>query len=154
MAPQAINPAPADIQAAAVARGRTRKRQNAVAAMLSGVIPALILEHFFPASPQKWIAGFFLGLAWANSFEYFYHRYLLHLPKNFLSLGHLRHHISVGTPLEADDVNLGSSPLWVVVLFVVNGVLVVALDLLLGVRIAPGMFLGFVVYQIVVEEFH
>ena len=98
--------------------------------------------------------GFCAGLLWANSFEYFYHRYLLHLPKNFLSLGHLRHHRSVGTPLEADDVNLGSSPLWVVVLFVVNGILAVALDLLLRLRIAPGMFLGFVAYQIVVEEFH
>jgi len=154
VAPQASNSSPAEIQAAAVARGRTRKLLNAMAAVLSGFTPALLLGHFFPASPQRWLTGFCAGLLWANAFEYFYHRYLLHLPKNFLSMGHLGHHSSVGKPDEADHVNLGSSPLWVVVLFVINGAIVVPLDFLLRLHIAAGMFLGFLAYQIVVEEFH
>jgi hypothetical protein len=142
----------AEIRVAALARGRSRKRQNALAAIFSGLIPAALLQRFFP--PQHWLIGFGAGLLWANAFEYFYHRYLLHLPKNFLSLGHLRHHSSVGTPLEPDHVNLGSSPFWVAVLFVINGALVVPLDFLFHLHIAAGMFLGFVVYQLVVEEFH
>ena len=154
VAPTANNASPAEIQAAALARGRTGKRLNALAAVLSGCIPALLLEHWFPVSPQRWLTGFCAGLLWANAFEYFYHRYLLHLPKNFLSKGHLGHHSSVGKPEEADHVNLGSSPLWVAVLFVINGALVVPLDFLFHLHIAAGMFLGFVVYQIVVEEFH
>lgn len=151
---QAINSVPAEIQAAALARGRATKRWNAAAAVLSGVVPALILVHFFPIQPHKWVAGFLLGLVWANGFEYFYHRFLLHLPKNFLAQGHLRHHRSVGTPSEAEHVNLGSSPLWIVVLFVINGGIVVAFDVLLKLGIAGGMLLGFVAYQILVEEFH
>jgi Fatty acid hydroxylase len=150
----AINPDPAEIKAAALRRGRKTKRWNAAAAILSGVVPALILSYFFPVRPQRWLAGFLLGLIWANGFEYFYHRFLLHLPKNFLARGHLRHHSSVGTPYEAEHVNLGSSPLWVVVLFVINGGIVVPLDLLLRLGIAGGMLLGFVAYEILVEEFH
>jgi Fatty acid hydroxylase superfamily len=146
--------APAQPDPQALARGRARKRWNAVAAILSGALPALILIHDFPIPWEKWVIGFLAGLVWANGFEYLYHRYLLHLPRNFLSLGHLQHHSSVGTPQEPDHVNLGSSPLWVVVLFVINEALVIAFDLPLHLGIAPGMFLGFVAYQVLVEEFH
>ncbi len=147
-------PAPAQPDPQALARGRARKRWNAVAAILSGVLPALIVQNYSPARPEKWVIGFVAGVLWANGFEYLYHRYLLHLPRNFLSLGHLRHHASVGTPLEPEHVNLGSSPFWVVLLFVTNEALVLALYLPLHVGIAGGMFLGFVAYQVVVEEFH
>lgn len=151
---QAIIPAPAQPDPQALARGRARKRWNAVAAVLSGLLPALIVAHYFSTSPQKWTLGFLAGLVWANGFEYLYHRYLLHLPRNFLSLGHLQHHSSVGTPLEPDHVNLGSSPFWVAILFAINEPLVLAFALPFHLGIAPGMFLGFVVYQIAVEEFH
>jgi len=147
-------PAPAKPDSQALARGRARKRWNAAAAILSGAIPALFLQSYFPARPEKWVIGFAAGLLWANAFEYLYHRYLLHLPRNFLSLGHLQHHASVGTPLEPDHVNLGSSPFWVVLLFVINEALVLALYLPLRAGIAGGLFLGFVAYQVVVEEFH
>ncbi len=147
-------PAPVQPDPQALARGRVRKRWNAVAATLSGILPALLLQHYFPAGPEKWAIGFAVGLLWANGFEYIYHRYLLHLPRNFLSRGHLQHHASVGTPLEPDHVNLGSSPLWVVVLFLLNEPLVIAFDLPLHLGIASGMFLGFFAYQVAVEEFH
>jgi len=51
-------------------------------------------------------------------------------------------------------VNLGSSPIWVVALFVINGVPVVIADLLFGLGMAPGIFLAFACYFITVEEMH
>jgi len=102
----------------------------------------------------KWLVGFLVGLVWANAFEYAYHRFLLHLPGNFFARKHLTHHMTVGTPSEAEHVNLGGSPIWVAVLFVINGLPAIASDMLLRIGIAPGMLVGFVVYVIVVEEFH
>jgi len=60
----------------------------------------------------------------------------------------------VGTPTEAEHVNFGSSPIWIVALFAINGIPVVAADLLFGMRIAPGVFLAFAIYFITVEEVH
>jgi len=60
----------------------------------------------------------------------------------------------VGTPTEAEHVNLGSSPIWVVALFTINGVPVVIADLLFGLGMAPGIFLAFAFYFITVEEVH
>ena len=94
------------------------------------------------------------GLLWANLFEYAYHRFLLHLPGTFFAKRHLGHHASVGTLTEAEHVNLGSSPIWVVALFAANGLPVVIADFLLRFGIAPGMLVGFSVYFITVEEIH
>ena len=60
----------------------------------------------------------------------------------------------MGTPTEAEHANLGSSPIWVVALFAINGIPVVAADPLFGMRIAPGIFLAFAFYFIMVEEVH
>jgi hypothetical protein len=125
-----------------------------VTAVLCGGLPAAILGILFPSHPQRWFAGFFVGLLWANGFEYVYHRFLLHLPASFLGRGHLLHHMSVCTPIEAEQVNLGGSPLWVCVLFVINGVPVVTFDLLFRLGVAPGMFVAFVIYVLAVEEMH
>jgi Fatty acid hydroxylase superfamily len=138
----------------AIARGRTLKRANALTALLCGGVPAAILALKFPSTPAKFLAGFFVGLLWANAFEYVYHRFLLHTPGNFTSRGHLEHHASVGTPFEAEHVNLGGSPLWVVLLFVLNSAPVIAADLLLRLGAAPGILVGFAVYLILVEEVH
>jgi len=67
---------------------------------------------------------------------------------------HLEHHASVGTPTEAEHVNFGSSPIWVIVLFAINGVPVMIADLLFGLGMAPGIFLAFACYFITVEEMH
>ena len=147
-------PAVAEIKAAAIARGRVRKRTNALTAILCGGIPAAILGALFPSRWEVWLAGFLVGLLWANGFEYAYHRFLLHLPKSFLAQRHLLHHATVGTPEEAAHVNLGGSPVWVAWLFVINGVPVVAADLLLGLGVAPGILVGFAVYFLAVEEMH
>jgi sterol desaturase/sphingolipid hydroxylase (fatty acid hydroxylase superfamily) len=127
---------------------------NALTALLCGGLPALVLGIFFPAGIGKWLVGFIVGFLWANAFEYAYHRFLLHLPGTFFAQRHLGHHMSVDTPTEAEHVNLGGSPIWVCLMFAVNGVPVILADLLLGLGIAPGMLVGFSLYFIAVEEVH
>ena len=143
-----------EIRAKAIARGRALKRANALTALFSGGVPAALLAVRSPGTPAGWLVGLFIGLLWANAFEYVYHRFLLHLPGNFISRGHLEHHASVGTPLEAEHVNLGGSPLWVALLFAVNSAPVIALELLWPWGVAPGVLAGFAVYLIAVEEIH
>ena len=143
-----------EIRATAVARGRAIKRVNAWTAVLCGGLPAFALGILFPTGLPRWLAGFGIGLLWASLFEYTYHRFLLHLPGTFFARRHLEHHASVGTPTEAEHVNLGGSPIWVVALFAINGVPVVIGDLLLGLGVAPGIFLAFAVYFVTVEEVH
>jgi hypothetical protein len=143
-----------EIRATAIARGRAIKRVNGWTAVLCGGVPALALGILSPAGLPQWLAGFGAGLLWASLFEYVYHRFLLHLPGTFFAKRHLGHHASVGTPTEAEHVNLGGSSIWVVALFAINGIPVVAADSLLGWRVAPGIFLAFAVYFITVEEVH
>jgi Fatty acid hydroxylase superfamily len=121
---------------------------------LCGGLPALALGILFPTRLPQWLAGLVVGLLWASLFEYAYHRFLLHLPRTFLARRHLEHHATVGTPTEAEHFNLGSSLIWVVALFAINGIPVVAADLLFGLRIAPGILLAFAIYFITVEEVH
>ncbi len=147
-------PTAEEIRATSIAHGRAIKRKNALTAILCGCVPAAAFAALFPSRPEKWIIGFFLGLLWANAFEYAYHRFLLHLPKSFLGKQHLLHHMSADTPAAAEHVNLGGSPLWVALLFVINGVPVVALDLAFGLGVAPGMLAAFSVYVVLVEDMH
>jgi hypothetical protein len=143
-----------EIRAAAIARGGAIKSRNAWTAVSCGCLPAIVLGVLFPSGLLRWLGGFVIGLLWANCFEYAYHRFLLHLPGTFFAKRHLGHHASVGTPTEAEHVNLGSSPVWVVAIFAINGVPVVLADLLFGLRIAPGMLVAFAVYFLTTEEIH
>lgn len=138
----------------AISRGRALKTANAWTAILCGCIPAIALRIFSAPSLGKWIIGLVIGLLWATWFEYAYHRFLLHLPGTFFAKEHLRHHMSVDTPEEAEHLNLGGSPLYVVVLFVVNGLPMVAADLWFKLGVAPGILVAFSLYFIATEEFH
>jgi hypothetical protein len=51
-------------------------------------------------------------------------------------------------------VTLGRSPFHIALLFASNGVFVIVLDLLLGLGLMPGIFLGWTVYLIAAEEIH
>jgi hypothetical protein len=138
----------------AIVRGREIKKWNALTAAACGGLPAVLLFVLLPTTPLRWVLGFIFGLIWANWFEYAYHRYLLHWPGTFFAEEHLRHHMSVNTPSEAEHLNLGGSPMWVVLLFVINGSPLVAIDCLLHLGTASGLFAAFMVYFIVVEEVH
>jgi hypothetical protein len=135
-------------------RGLHLKRVNALTAVLCGGLPAAVIGLLNPPEPGTWLIGIAVGLLWANAFEYVYHRFLLHLPGNFLARRHLVHHATVGTATEAEHVNLGGSPLWVALLFVFNSVPVVVVDLVAGFGVAPGVLLGFTIYFLAVEEVH
>jgi hypothetical protein len=147
-------PTAPEVRTAAIAHGRTIKRVNALTAILCGAVPAVLVNILFRASLRQWFVGFAAGLLWANFFEYAYHRFLLHLPGTFFAQRHLGHHATVGTPTEAEHVNLGGSPVWVCLMFAVNCIPIIAMALLIPFPIAPGVFIGFTVYFIVTEEFH
>ena len=97
----------------AVRHGRDKKRRNAIAALLCGAVPAVLLS-FYSVSAASWelcLLGFIVGLIWGDAFEYVYHRWLLHRPRSPLGTGHHEHHAQTGTPEEAEHVALISSPL-------------------------------------------
>jgi fatty acid hydroxylase family protein len=138
----------------ALLHGLTKKRCNAIVALLSGALPGVLLAFLFHPSWERWLVGLVIGLLWGNAFEYAYHRWLLHRPRSSLGRGHLEHHMNVGTPEEAEHVSLGRSPWHIALLFASNGIVVVAADLLLGLRITPGIFVGWTAYLIAAEEIH
>jgi len=144
----------AEIRDEAVARGRVLKANNALTAMLCGGLPAIALCIFSPPSWGRWFIGLVLGLLWATWFEYAYHRFLLHLPGTFFAKEHLRHHMSVDTPTEAEHLNLGGSPIWVMGLFAINCLPVMVADQVFKLGIAPGILVAFSVYFVTTEEFH
>jgi len=143
-----------ELGALALRHGLARKRYNALAAVLSGGIPAALFAHYYPSTWAQWLLGLAVGLLWGNGFEYAYHRWLLHLPGSSLGKGHLEHHASVGTPGEAEHVALGRSPLYVALLFASNGLIVVLIDFFFALHILPGIFVGWVVYLVTAEEIH
>src|SRR5690242_10943401 len=130
----------------ALEQGSKTKNANAVAAFASGALPGILIALLAPPGPAKWLIGLLLGILYANWFEYAYHRYLLHRPKSSFAREHLRHHMSVGTAEEPEFLNLGRSPFYVALLFVVNSPVVALVALLFGVRLAPGMLVGFTAY--------
>lgn len=144
----------AEIRELAVLHGRRKKTCNALVAILSGALPGLAINHYHPAGWRQWTLGILIGLVWGNAFEYAYHRWLLHRPRSSFGRGHLEHHINVGTPEEPEHVSLGRHPYHIALLFVSNGILVVALDLLFNLRLTPGIFVGWTGYLIAAEEIH
>lgn len=144
----------AEVQRIAIEHGRTKKRNNAIVAILSGAVPGIIFSLYFPTSWQRWLIGISIGLVWGNAFEYAYHRWFLHWPQSSFGKGHLEHHRNIGTPTEAEDVTLGRSPLHIIPLFLSNGLLVIAVDRCFDLRITPGILLGWTLYLIAAEEVH
>jgi Fatty acid hydroxylase superfamily len=144
----------AEIRAAALVKGLALKHTNALTALLCGAVPGLLFDFWRHAPLHRWLLGLAIGLIWANAFEYFYHRYLLHWPKSSFGKGHLLHHLTTGGPEEPEHVTFGNSPIWVAMLFAVNGIPTVLADAWLRVGLAPGILTGFSLYLIAVEEIH
>jgi hypothetical protein len=144
----------AEIRDASLRIGRKLKRTNAVTASLCGAVPGIIAGLCLHPSGQRWLTGIIIGLLWANAFEYVYHRFLLHWPKSVFGQGHLLHHLTTGAPEEPEHVTFGSSPLWVAILFAINGIPALIADVCLGLQVAPGILVGFSLYLIGVEEIH
>jgi Fatty acid hydroxylase superfamily len=143
-----------ELREVAFRHGRTRKRNNAIVALLSGALPGVILSFYFPSSWKRWLLGMIIGLIWGNAFEYSYHRWLLHRPRSSFATGHLEHHTQIGTAEEPEHVSLGKSPLHIALLFASNGIVVVLIDFLLRLGVSSGVFVGWTVYLITAEEIH
>lgn len=74
---------------------------------------------------------------------------------NCLGRSHQVHHASVGTPLEVEHLNLGGTPPLVLAAFALNGLVITfRADVLLKLRISPGIFIAFTAYVIAVGEVH
>lgn len=140
----------------AVRHGYSKKRNNAIAAVLCGALPAIALSlHFSSISRREWLIGLIVGLVWGNAFEYIYHRWLLHQAGSPLGAIHREHHAQIGTPEQAEYVALISSSLHVVLLFVINGVPAFLITSRVGHwGILSGVFIGWAVYLVVTEEIH
>lgn len=146
---------PPELRARAIRHGRTKKRNNAITAVLCGTLPALCLSVYSSVDSKRLLFGIFIGLIWGNGFEYAYHRWLLHHPRNLLGTGHRDHHAQIGTAEEAEYVALASSPLNVFLLFAVNSIPALLISALFGLwGILSGVFVGWTIYLILTEEIH
>lgn len=148
-------PATTDARGTAIRHGLNKKRNNAIAALLCGTVPAVLLALHSFFSWERFGFGVFLGVIWANAFEYAYHRWLLHHPRNPLGKGHREHHAQIVTPEAAEHIALASSPQNVFLLFAVNGVPALLICILTGMwGILSGVFIGWMVYLVSTEEIH
>lgn len=138
-----------------IRHAQAKKRNNALAALLCGIVPAAALAFHASLRWDHCLVGLTVGLIWGNAFEYAYHRFLLHRPRNPLGSAHQQHHARIGTPDQAEYVALITSPLNIVLLFLVNGFPALLVALPFGLRdVLGGVFIGWAVYLILCEEIH
>lgn len=147
-------------RSAEIARARSVKRVNAITALLTGGLLAALAFQLTNSggrgfAPLRLLAGTLAGLLYANAFEYFLHRYALHWGQGFLVQRHGLHHDSAGSPEEPRYVNFATSPWVVVLVFALNALPALALELSLHIGLATvGIFAGFTAYFIAYEEIH
>ena len=143
-----------DISPATFAIGLAAKRRNAVAALLFGGLLVVLLLEKFSFKPAGFLIGILAGLLYANAFEYFFHRFVLHPPGKTLAYYHGLHHSTWGTPDEPLYVNFARNPLVVVLLFALNALPIFAVEYVFRAGLAPAMMISFVVYFVAYEEIH
>ena len=101
------------IRAEAKTQGLRIKRNNLLAAVLSGSVSGLDLPPSSSSrdiSPQDSWAASLLGFFYANGFEYCLHRFLLHSGRGIFSQQHMVHHTTLQSPEAARYVNFSSNP--------------------------------------------
>jgi len=135
-------------------QGLRIKRNNLLAALLSGAILVGISLHFFPFSMSGILAGFLLGFFYANGFEYCLHRFILHAGHGIFGQQHMVHHTTLNSPDAARYVNFSSNPLGVVALFAVNAAPFMFLQWIISNGRTAGVFASFTLYYIAFEEIH
>src|ERR1700692_1574926 len=108
------------IRAERKAQGSRIKRNNLLAAVLSGAVLLWISLRVFPHSFIGVVGGFVLGFFYANGFEYCLHRFILHSGRGIFGQQHMVHHTTLNSPEAARYVNFSSNPWGVVALFFAN----------------------------------
>ena len=142
------------LRAEVKAEGLRIKRNNLLAAALSGAVLASISIWFFPHSIPGILGGFVLGFFYANGFEYCLHRFILHGPRGFFREQHIVHHATLNSPEAARYVNFSRNPWGVVAIFIANGAPFLFLQWIFRDGWTAGVFVGFAVYYVAFEEIH
>ena len=142
------------IRAERKAQGLRIKRNNLLAAVLSGAVLVWICLRFFPYSVTGMVSGFALGFLYANGFEYCLHRFVLHSGHGVFGQQHMVHHTTLNSPEAARYVNFSSNPWGVVALFFANAAPFLFLTWIFGNAWTAGVFASFTIYYIAFEEIH
>jgi hypothetical protein len=136
------------------AQGLRIKRNNLVAALLSGLTLVLLSVKFVAPSRTGFLCGLLVGFVYANGFEYCLHRFLLHCGRGVFSQQHMVHHTTLKSPDAARYVNFSSNPWGVVALFCANALPFFALEWVFKNGWVAGAFVSFALYYIAFEEIH
>jgi hypothetical protein len=145
------------IRTAATAQGLKTKRNNLIAAILSGLtllaISIVVVPHV-KISTTGFLLGAVAGFLYANGFEYCLHRFLLHSGRGVFSQQHMVHHNTLQSPEAARYVNFSSNPWGVVALFFANAVPFLILEWITRAAWITGIFPSFALYYVAFEEIH
>jgi hypothetical protein len=142
------------IRAACKVQGLRTKRNNLIAAFLSGSVLVLISLKYFPHTNAGIAAGFLIGFFYANGFEYCLHRFLLHSGTGIFCQQHMVHHTTLQSPEAARYVNFSRNPWGVVALFFANAIPFLLLQWMFHTVWTAGVFASFALYYIAFEEIH
>ena len=142
------------IRAETRTQGLRIKRNNLIAALLSGLTLLLISVEFVAPSRMGFLFGLLIGFVYANGFEYCLHRFLLHCGRGVFSQQHMVHHTSLKSPDAARYVNFSSNPWGVVALFCANALPFLVLEWIFKNGWVAGAFVSFALYYIAFEEIH
>jgi hypothetical protein len=143
-----------DIRAETKAQGLRIKRNNLLAAVLSGSVLVWISIRFSPHSVGGILFGSVFGFFYANGFEYCLHRFLLHAGRGVFSGQHMVHHETLNSPEMARYVNFSRNPWGVVALFLANAAPFLFLQWIFRDGWTAGVFASFSIYYIAFEEIH
>jgi hypothetical protein len=134
--------------------GRTKYRTNLLAAILTGILPALILAILWPPRLEFLLIGFLGGLFYSNVFEWCYHRFVLHWANGGMSKRHLVHHQTWGRVDEMAHVSFGCGPHFVVLLLAGNILPCLLLDWRFRWGISAPALVAFAAYFCALEAIH
>src|SRR5258708_32098801 len=135
-------------------QGLTIKRNNLIAASLSGLAVSFISVRFVPPSRAGFLFGILAGFVYANGFEYCLHRFLLHSGRGIFANQHMVHHTTLKSPEAARYVNFSSNPWGVVALFIANALPFFILEWIFKNGWVAGAFVSFALYYMAFEEIH
>ena len=143
-----------EIRAETKTQGLRTKRNNLLAAVLSGSALVWISLRFFPHSIAGITGGFALGFLYANGFEYCLHRFILHAGHGFFCEQHMVHHVTLNSPEAARYVNFSRNPWGVVALFFANAAPFLFLQWIFRDGWTAGVSASFAIYYVAFEEIH
>ena len=136
------------------AQGFKIKRNNLLAAILSGSILVWLSLRLFPHSITGVLGGFVLGFFYANGFEYCLHRFVLHSGRGIFYPQHMVHHTTLNSPEAPLYVNFSRNPFGVVALFFANAAPFFLFQWVFRNGWTSGVFANFTIYYILFEEIH